>query len=96
LCILRYAKALKHKDSQEEEGCHELAKSIVDQATGEAEPEPEPKPDPDKDPAAVALGRKGGKKGGKARAANMTPEERSEAARKAALARWAKERGSED
>ncbi len=44
-----------------------------------------------KDPAAVALGRKGGLKGGKARAANMTPEERSEAARKAALARWNKE-----
>jgi len=43
-----------------------------------------------KDPAAVALGRKGGKKGGPARAASMTPEERSESARKAVLARWAK------
>ncbi len=42
----------------------------------------------DKDPAAVALGRKGGKKGGKARAAKMTADERSEAARKAARARW--------
>jgi len=38
------------------------------------------------------LGRRGGKKGGKARAANMTPEERSEAARKAVNARWAKKR----
>ena len=45
-------------------------------------------PVPDKDPAAVALGRKGGLKGGKARAAKLTPEKRSEIARKAAAARW--------
>jgi len=43
-----------------------------------------------KNPYAVALGRRGGKKGGLARAAAMTPEERSESARKAVLARWAK------
>lgn len=59
---------------------------IVQEATGEAPPLPDP--DEGKNPAAVALGRLGGKKGGKARAAKMTPEERSEAARKAALARW--------
>jgi hypothetical protein len=41
-----------------------------------------------KNPFAVALGRKGGLKGGPARAAKMTPEERSESARKAVLARW--------
>ena len=41
-----------------------------------------------KNPAAVALGRLGGKKGGKARAAKLTPERRSEIARKAAAARW--------
>jgi hypothetical protein len=35
------------------------------------------------------LGRKGGLKGGKARAANLTPEERSESARRAVQARWA-------
>jgi hypothetical protein len=39
---------------------------------------------------AVALGRRGGKKGGPARAANMTAQERSEAARNAVMARWAK------
>jgi hypothetical protein len=44
-----------------------------------------------KNPYAVALGRKGGLKGGPARAANMTPEQRSESARNAILARWAKE-----
>lgn len=43
-----------------------------------------------KDPAAVALGRKGGLKGGHVRAAKMTAEERAESARKAVLARWAK------
>lgn len=43
-----------------------------------------------KDPAAVALGRKGGKKGGPARAAKLTPAQRSESARKAVQARWAK------
>ena len=43
-----------------------------------------------KNPAAVALGRKGGKKGGPARAAKLTPEQRSESARKAVQARWSK------
>lgn len=41
------------------------------------------------------LGRRGGLKGGPARAAKMTPEERSEAARKAVNARWAKKRREE-
>ena len=43
-----------------------------------------------KNPHAVALGRKGGKIGGAKRAANMTPEERSEASRIAVQARWAR------
>ena len=42
-----------------------------------------------KNPAAVALGRKGGKKGGKARAANLTPEQLSEIGRMGAAKRWA-------
>jgi hypothetical protein len=64
---------------------NELGKQLVEEATGE-----QPKFDPHegKDPAAVALGRKGGLKGGKARAAKMTKKERSEAARRAAKARW--------
>lgn len=64
---------------------NQLGKLIVDIATGEAE---DPDPDEGKDPAAVALGRKGGLKGGKARAQRMTAEERSEASRRAARARW--------
>ena len=43
-----------------------------------------------KNPAAVALGRKGGKKGGPARAAKLTPGQRSESARRAVQARWSK------
>src|SRR4029077_2128723 len=43
-----------------------------------------------KNAAAVALGRRGGKKGGPARAAKRTPEQRSESARKAVSARWTK------
>ena len=46
----------------------------------------------EKNPAAVALGKLGGSKGGKARAAKLTAEQRSEIARKAAKARWAKKR----
>lgn len=42
----------------------------------------------DKNPHAVALGRLGGKKGGKARAKKLTAEQRSVIARKAAAARW--------
>jgi hypothetical protein len=44
----------------------------------------------EKDPAAVALGRKGGLKGGPARARKLTAEQRSESARKAVQARWEK------
>jgi hypothetical protein len=49
-----------------------------------------------KNPAAVALGRKGGKKGGPARAAKLSPEQRSESARKAVQARWAKGKTGSD
>ena len=66
---------------------NQLAKAIVDQATGNA---PEPEPDT-RNPAAVALGAKGASKGGQARAKNMTAEERSDIAKRAAAARWKKD-----
>lgn len=44
----------------------------------------------DKDPLAVALGRRGGLKGGKARAAALSPSKRKAIAKKAAAARWSK------
>ena len=68
---------------------NQWAKRMVDIATGEVE-DREPTPEEQgKDPAAVALGRKGGLKGGKARATAMTPERRREIAQKAAASRWA-------
>lgn len=67
---------------------NQLAKSIVDIATGEAPPQPDP--DEGKNPAAVALGRLGGLKGGKARAKKLSAEKRAAIARKAAAARWKK------
>lgn len=60
---------------------NQLAKAIVDLATGEVE---EVDPDAGKSKAAQELGRKGGK----ARASKMTPEQRAEVARKAAQKRW--------
>ena len=65
---------------------NQLAKSIIDIATGE-KPDRDPTPEEQgKDPAAVAMG----KKGGKARADSMTAEKRSEIAKKAAASRWGK------
>lgn len=64
---------------------NQLAASLVNDATGE---EPDADTAPEKNPAAVELGRRGGLKGGKARATRMTPEQRSEAAKRAARARW--------
>jgi hypothetical protein len=65
-----------------------LAASIVADSTDEDNTDE--LADDGKDPAAVALGRKGGLKGGKARAAKLTPEQRSEIARRAAKTRWAR------
>jgi hypothetical protein len=67
---------------------NQLAKLITDLATGlasDASPTPEQE---GKDPAAVSLGRRGGLKGGKARAGKLTPEQRKAIARKAARIRW--------
>ena len=65
---------------------NQLAKSIIDIATGQ-KPDRDPTPEEQgKDPAAVALG----KKGGAARAAGMTAKRRKEIAKKAAAGRWAK------
>jgi hypothetical protein len=62
---------------------NELAHKLGRMATGQEPPEPKK---PAKNPAAVALGKLGGKKGGKARAAKLSPRKRKEIARKAARA----------
>jgi hypothetical protein len=58
------------------------AKRVLDAVVAATEDQPE------KNPAAVALGRLGGLKGGKARAAGMSATQRKAAAKKAAKARW--------
>jgi hypothetical protein len=79
------------KRSRKEPGDYNLnAARIVAIATGQEPPKPAKpaKPPTKKNPHAVALGRKGGKVGGKARAASLTAAERKAIAVKAARARW--------
>lgn len=66
----------------------QLAKLVVDIAVGNVEDREVPPDDTGKNPAAVALGRLGGLKGGKARAATLSKRRRAEIARRAAKARW--------
>lgn len=70
---------------------NQLAFQVVGELTGTLAPLPAETAGPPKNPAAVALGKLGGSKGGKARAASLTPAERQEIARKAARKRWDKE-----
>jgi len=72
------------KRSSKPRDLNKLAAAIAAEATGQAPQEPPS----DKNPHAVALGRLGGQKGGKARAAKLSKEQRSEIARRAAAARW--------
>lgn len=72
---------------------NQLAKLVVDLATGEAT---DPMVDREKNPAAVALGRLGGKKGGVARAAKLSAKERKEIAQRAAAVRWASKPRNDD
>jgi len=68
-----------------------VARGVVEKAIGEhLNGTPLEDPDAGKNPAAVALGRLGGRKGGKARAQKLTAKERSRIAKKAAKARWGK------
>lgn len=80
----------KRSSKKQEHDFAVTAFRVVQHATEETKTEP-PEPEPtaeERHSAAVMLGRKGGKKGGKARAAKLSPERRSEIARKAAIARW--------
>ena len=66
-----------------------VAKRVVEQAIGEQwDGTPLPDKNAGKNPAAVALGKLGGGKGGKARAASLSQEKRSMIAKKAAQTRW--------
>jgi hypothetical protein len=67
------------------EDVNEAAFRVVREATEKHDPEARKK-----NPAAVALGRLGASKGGKARAAKLSARRRAQIARKAAMARWAR------
>lgn len=71
------------KRSSKRKDTNVLASQIVEEATSKSE-------NSTKNPAAVALGRLGGLKGGKARAERLTPEQRRDIAKKAAQTRWQK------
>jgi hypothetical protein len=66
----------------------QIAKHVVDLATGALPRKIETESLPEKNPAAVALGRLGGLEGGRARAKALSKKERVKIARKAAKARW--------
>lgn len=68
------------KRSKKPADLNRLAAAIVDEAVDETPREPESQQ--------ARAGRRGGAKGGKTRAERLTPERRSEIARKAAEARW--------
>jgi hypothetical protein len=63
---------------------------ILKAVTGEPSKKPTKPPIPVKNPAAVALGRLGGLKGGKARATALSSARRKQIAKNAALKRWKK------
>ena len=70
-----------------------VARRVVEQAIGEKlSGEPLDDPDEGKNPAAVALGKLGGAKGGKARAKALSPATRKAIAKKAASVRWKRSR----
>lgn len=79
---------MQKKPRKKTRDVNQLAKGILDAITGEGD-----SGETTKDPAAVALGRKGGLKGGKARAAKLTPARRKEIATKAAEKRWRSRQG---
>jgi len=88
-CKQPFPSIVPERSRKRPRGPAQLAKLIVDIATGEAADRVS-SGESGKNPAAVALGRLGGLKGGKARAESQSPEKRNQIARKAAQARYGK------
>ncbi len=88
--------AQESKKKKRPRDLNRLAYSLVQDSTEEPERFMRGMGDSTKNPHAVELGRLGGMKGGRVRADKLTPEQRSEIARKAAMARWKKPRTSKD
>ena len=80
------------RSSKRPRDLNQLAKHVIDIATGAAEDDARR----EKNPAAVALGRLGGRKGGQARAERLTPEQRQTIAKRAAQARWGRAADGDD
>jgi len=83
------------RSSKKSRDYQQIARGVLDAVDPDAEPKPEEAVetlDEGKNPAAVALGRLGGKKGGKARAEKLTKEQLSEIARKGTLVEEEKRR----
>ena len=76
---------MPNRSRKQDQDVNVLAKSLVEKATKEPSEEKS-----EKNPAAVALGRLGGLKGGRARAEKLSAKRRKEIAEKAAKARWKK------
>jgi hypothetical protein len=88
---------MPNRSSKKPRDVNQLAKAVLEKATGEMPPPPAAEPgttEDGKNAAAVALGRLGGLKGGKARAAKLSKKKRSQIAKKAAEARWGKKQPS--
>ena len=79
------SRASKKTILDELEDTNSLAARIVSQTTGQQPPQPA------KNPFAVALGKLGASKGGRARASSLTARRRAQIAKMAAVARWKKE-----
>lgn len=83
------------KRSSKREDANRAAFRTLQEATCEKPKTPAvPEPDPKKNPAAVALGRLGGLKGGKARAAKLSKKRLKEIGKKGAEKRWGSKPGS--
>jgi hypothetical protein len=79
------------RSSERQRDAQEIARHSADAVVPDAEAPTTCRPaeaKPEKNPAAVALGRLGGLKGGKARAAKLTADKRKEIAKRAAITRW--------
>ena len=86
-----YTDSMPKRSSKTQKGPSEIARHVLDTVVQDAEPAVQSEATKtEKNPAAVALGHLGGLKGGKARAAKLTAEQRVEIARKAARKRWNK------
>jgi hypothetical protein len=81
---------LSKKNLDEAENLNSLAARIAAQTTGQEPTKPQPQPVREKNAAAVALGKLGASKGGKARAAALSKKRRKQIAQAAASVRWSK------